>query len=220
MNVRAANVWALWGLAFGSVVATSIAAQEDRLSGRLSADAMVLLVPILDSARAEGLPTGPLADRALEGSVKGASAALIASAVRRLWIELRAARGAFGNRATPAELYAGASALRAGAMPRDLEALRERRPGRPLIIPSSVLAELVAVGVPSDSAVAAVLVMAAQSQDAEYIAFRRDVERDIALGASPAAALGVRLRAVKDAAAAQPGLEMAAPGSGTRRRKP
>jgi hypothetical protein len=56
-----------------------------------------------------------------------------------------------------------------------------------------VLADLVAVGVPADTAVVAVLALAAVVDDAQYIAFRQSVARDIALGASPVAALGVRL---------------------------
>ena len=42
---------------------------------------------------------------------------------------------------------------------------------------------------------AGLLERAPSTADAEYVAFRRNVQRDIELGASPAAALGVRLRA-------------------------
>jgi len=46
----------------------------------------------------------------------------------------------------------------------------------------------VASGVPVDSAAAAVLGLAARARDADLVEFRRAVERDIALGAPPAAA--------------------------------
>jgi hypothetical protein len=62
-------------------------------------------------------------------------------------------------------------------------------------VATATLADLVAVGVPADTAVAAVMTLAEEADDAQYIAFRRNVERDIALGASPVAALGVRLEA-------------------------
>jgi hypothetical protein len=43
-----------------------------------------------------------------------------------------------------------------------------------------------------------VLALAASAADADYVAFRRNVERDIELGASPVAALGVRLDRLAD----------------------
>jgi hypothetical protein len=58
-----------------------------------------------------------------------------------------------------------------------------------------VLADLVASGVPVDSATAAVLVLAQTAHDADLVAFRRAVERDIALGASPAGAATEAARA-------------------------
>lgn len=200
--------------------ATSSAQQDTRLDTRLTPEALGPVRTMLDSARTEGLPTEPLIDRALEGATKRAAPALIVAAVSRLLGELRTAQHAFGELATPGELSAGASAIRAGAAPADLEELRFRRPGQPLTVAAGVLADLVAVGVPTDTAVAAVLALAAQTDDAEYIAFRRNVERDIALGASPTAALGVRLQA-----ASADGLNTASPASAEqqsrpRRRKP
>ena len=59
----------------------------------------------------------------------------------------------------------------------------------------AVLADLVAGGVPADSAAAALLVLAPTARDADLVEFRRAVERDIALGAPPAAATSVRVGA-------------------------
>jgi hypothetical protein len=56
----------------------------------------------------------------------------------------------------------------------------------------AVLTDLVALGVPADTATLAVLALA-ESDDAAYLAFRRSVERDVALGATPVAALTYRL---------------------------
>ena len=194
-------------------------AQEARLVGRLPDAIRVEVDGVLDSAGAGGLPTEPLVDRALEGAAKGAPGNLIVSAVRRLWGELRTAHSAFGDDASPGELTAGASALRAGATRDDLAQLRALRPEQPLTIAAATLADLVAVGVPADTAVGAVLALADDMGDAAYIAFRRNVERDIALGASPEAALGVRLAAAADAASA--GAETTGTGSTTSpRRKP
>lgn len=189
-------------------------AQEPRLAGRLPDAAGIQVNAILDAASAAGLPTEPLVDRALEGIAKGASSNLIVAAVVRLRDELGLARNAFGDSASTAELTAGASALRAGATQNDLARLRTLRPGQPLTVPAAVLADLASAGVPIETGLSAVLALAENAADADYVAFRRNVERDIALGASPGAAVGVRLRAAEDA------LSAATPGSGPRKRKP
>jgi hypothetical protein len=150
---------------------------------------------------------------------------LIIAAVNRLLDELRQARQAFGAQASAAELTAGASALRAGATQAELARLRQLRPDHALTVAAGVLADLVAAGVPAETGIAAVLALASNAGDADYIAFRRNVERDIALGASPAASVGARLRAVgemADGAMSAPGRDTQN-GSGSsppRKRKP
>ena len=201
---------------------TPASAQESRLVGRLPDAQRAKVETALAVARAERLPPEPLVDRALEGVAKGARPDLIVAAVNRLLEELRAARHAFGATASAAELTAGASALRAGAMPAHLARLRQLRPDQPLTIPAAVLADLVSAGVPADTGIAAVLALASYAADADYIAFRRNVERDIALGASPAASIGVRLRTVAEMADAAPALGRTESGAPTtpRKRKP
>jgi len=133
----------------------------------------------------------------LEGATKGASGARIVAAVRRLAVDLGTARSALGTSASAPELEAAVAALRAGATPQVLAHLRDvRRP--PLTMALSVLADLVASGVPADSAAAAVLALAPKARDADLVEFRRAVERDIALGAPPGAATSVRVNAGAD----------------------
>lgn len=204
------------------ILAAPVVGQEPRLAGRLPAEALATIDSVLASAQARRLPTEPLVDRALEGIAKRAPADLVSAAVIRLAGELEIARGAFGDSASVGELTAGASALRAGATGEQLQRLRALRSDRPLTVAASVLADLVAVGVPSDTAIAAVMALAEALPDREYIAFRQNVERDIAQGASPTAALGVRLeftsRALGDALApSSPGTDGA---STPKRRKP
>jgi len=175
---------------------------QDPRYGRLDPDTRARVVAIVDSARAVGLPSEPLVHRALEGAMKQATGERIVAAVRRLAGDLRTAREALGSKATPAELEAGVAALRAGATPAVLTRMRDvRRP--PVTMALAVLADLVASGVPADSAAAALLVLAPTARDADLVEFRRAVERDIALGAPPAAATSVRLDAT--ARSAQPG---------------
>jgi hypothetical protein len=197
------------------VAASTARAQEPRLAGRVAEPARGQVDAILAAARARGLPVEPLVDRALEGAAKGAAPALIVSAVTRLRDELVVARTAFGEAATGAELTAGASALRAGATAGSLEQLKARRPGRP------VMADLVAAGVPADTAVGAVLALASDADDADYLTFRRNVQSDIAQGASPSAALAVRIRAAVNNAdvTASPGTGPTSQ-SAPRKRKP
>jgi hypothetical protein len=172
---------------------TTARAQDPRLERRLDAVVHAQVVALLDSARGAGQPLEPLVDRALEGASKGAAGSLIVAAVRKLAADLAAAREALGGGAA-AELEAGASALRAGVTSGALARLRQTRPRQALTVPLAVLADLVARGVPADSATAFVLAIAAAS-DEQLVAFQRNVERDIALGAPPLAAAAVRVNA-------------------------
>jgi len=169
------------------VAAPAAAQQGDPRLERLDAATRPVVAALIDSARTASLPTEPLVQRALEGATKGAAGDVIVAAVRRLAVDLGRARDALGSTASPAELSAGAAALRAGASQTTLTELRHAR-REPLIVPLAVLADLVASGVPVDSAAAAVLSLAGRARDADLVEFRRAVERDIALGAPPAAA--------------------------------
>src|SRR5260370_25914644 len=62
-----------------------------------------------------------------------------------------------------------------------------------------------ASGVPVDGAAAAVLALAAGTRDADLVEFRRAVERDIALGASPGAAASAAAAALSSAGAQSAG---------------
>jgi hypothetical protein len=194
------------------LVAGRAAAQqtEPRLE-RLDAATRPTVAALVDSARRASLPTEPLVQRALEGATKGASGAVIVAAVRRLATDLGHAREALGSTASAAELTAGAAALRAGAAPTILAELRHAR-REPLIVPLAVLADLVASGVPVDSAAAAVLSLAGRARDADLVEFRRAVERDIALGAPPAAATAAAVTATAQSVDVNAGARQQRPG--------
>jgi hypothetical protein len=169
------------------VVAAAAAQQIDPRLERLDATARSTVAALVDSARRASLPTEPLIQRALEGTTKLAAGDVIVAAVRRLAADLARARDALGPNASPAELIAAAAALRSGARPEILSDLRRAR-RQSLIVPLGVLTDLVASGVPVDSAAAAVVALAKRASDADLVEFRRAVERDIALGAPPATA--------------------------------
>lgn len=174
------------------LVVVAQAPREDPRYQRLDPETRARVVAIVDSARGAGLPSEPIIQRALEGSMKNAAGERIVAAVRRLAVDLGTARDALGSKATTPELEAGVAALRAGATPATLTRLRDlRKP--PVTMALAVLADLVASGVPADSASAAILVLAPTVHDADLVEFRRAVERDIALGAPPASATSVRV---------------------------
>ena len=181
-------------LAATLVAGRSLAQQTDPRLERLDAATRPAVAALIDSAGTALLPTEPLVQRALEGATKRAAGDVIVAAVRRLAVDLGHARDALGSTASSAELSAGAAALRAGASQTTLAELRRAR-REPLIVPLAVLADLVASGVPVDSAAAAVLALAARARDADLVEFRRAVERDIALGAPPAAATAAAVTA-------------------------
>jgi len=180
-------------LAVGLALPRQAAGQDSRLERRLDPGTRALVTTIVDSARAAGLPVEPLVDKALEGASKRASTERIVAAVRRLAAELGAARAALGFASTDAELDAGASALHAGVRPRDLVRIRDTRPNQVLTVPLAVLSDLVARGIPADTAAAFVLELAGTARDAEFVAFRHELDRDIALGAPPVAAAAIRV---------------------------
>jgi hypothetical protein len=179
--------------ALATLVAAHAAAQDPRFE-RLDTVARAAAAALVDSARQSGLPAEALIDRALEGAAKQAPAPRIIAALTTLLANLRGARAALGAAATTPELEAGASAIHLGVPPSALTRLRAIRSRQPLTIALSVMADLAARGVPPDSAAAAVLALAASLRDDQFLAFRRSVERDIELGAPPAAAASSSVR--------------------------
>ena len=174
---------------------TAALSAQSRLESRVPAPVLAAVGPTIDSARAAGLPTGPLEDKVLEGVTKQADAGRIAAAVRRLAGELAAAREAFGDRATTRELLAGAGGLRAGLTRGDLVRLRAARPGQNTALALEVATDLITQGVPSDTATRVVLkVLGAGASDADLEQLRMAVERDIAGGVPAAVAASVRAR--------------------------
>lgn len=116
----------------------------------------------IDTAIEQGIPVGPLIDRAYEGSARKRSGAEIMRVVRAHAAALVQAMEALGPTTPVAELDAGARALRAGSGidVRALEAIRAVRPAGSAITPLMVLTDLVQRGVPPASARDAVTTIA------------------------------------------------------------
>ena len=164
-----------------------------RLDGRLEPRVRVSVEKVIDSALAVGVPAEPLVDKALEGASKHASPEAILRAVRSLASDLGRSRQLLGAEALPAELSAGASALRAGVDEKSIHQMRGDRPDQSLVVSLGVLTDLIARGVPVKTATQTVLALTDLGvADEQLVAFRRDVERDIGLGAPPGTAAQLR----------------------------
>lgn len=189
-------------------------AQDTRLA-RLDSKVQARVGALLDSARTLGIPTEPVVDKALEGAAKRAPNERIITVVRSRFNELVAARAALGGGAIDPEIIAAADALHAGASAQVITALRAQRPNVPLTIPLAVLADLIARGVPPDTASTAVLALAkTPSTDAQFAALRDEVERDIAKGVPPAIAPSARTRGLPPGARVPAAATTAGPATG------
>jgi hypothetical protein len=141
----------------GVILPSALVAQGDPRLQRVDPDARSEVARVIDSLHAVGVPAEPLIDKALEGTAKHASAALIAAAVRGWGQQLATSRAALGPRAETDAVIAGGSALRGGVSTTVLAQIAESRPGKDLVLPLTILTELINAGIPVDSAAAAVL---------------------------------------------------------------
>lgn len=137
------------------VGAPSLAAQGDlsRLAGRVPAEVSAAVSAFVDSARAQGLPTGPLVNKALEGATKGVAPDRVVAAVHNVLGRLSTAAGALRSATdgpvTDQEIEAGAFALSAGLTDADIgEVARTAGGGEPATVALQVAGALVALGVP------------------------------------------------------------------------
>ncbi len=194
----------------------TLGAQDPRLEARLDPATRMAVAALLDSARSAGLPTEPMVDKALEGATKRASGDRIVAALRNLTADLRAARLALGPAAPDGDVIAGAGAIRAGAGPETLKRIKGVRGKAGLSVPLAVLSDLIARGVPVDTAATVILHLAqGGASDADYTGLERGVARDIGAGAPPGAAAAVRARvASAEARSAGGGPPPGVPGKG------
>jgi len=126
------------------------------------------------AARADGLPTQPLENRALKFAARGVPAEQIERAVVQHAERMQQARTAFGagrteTRPSGDELDAAAEAMRLGVDGAAVSALAKSAPsGRSLAVPLFVVGSLVERGLPSDQALARVRDrLQARASDAE-----------------------------------------------------
>lgn len=195
MKTRAARVFVAVALATAATVPAG--AQDPRLGNRLDAPTRAAVVALVDSARAQGLPTEPLMEKVWEGIGKGADGPRIVAAVRSLALEMGSAHRALGTVATADEIKAAASAMHAGVPAVELGKMKKEssKLRRSLTLPFTVLADIVSRGVPVQTAANAIRsLVGAGARDADINTFQRNVSEDIEQGAPPAAAAETRAK--------------------------
>jgi len=176
-------------------LAAQAAPRSARLDGKLDGETKAAVQRTLDSAATRGLPVEPLVDKALEGATKRAAGPRIQAAVSMLMSRLEAARDALAPNPGPRDIAAGADALAYGVTREALVAMRTIRPNGSVAVPLGVLTQLVASGIPVDRATRVVAdLLRRGARDEQLIALNNDVRTFVASGASPQAALDVRVR--------------------------
>jgi hypothetical protein len=183
-----------------AISASSMSAQTSGLSPRLSTDTRVAIERIIDSVRANDLPTAPLVDKVAEGVLKGADEPRILIAVRNLARELNEAKEIVGSTADPALLGATASALHAGATAANLRQLAHPSAGstpdsHSVAVGFVALADLVTKRISIGAARQAVgELLKRRASDADFATLRSEVDQDIRDGVAPDVALSNRVR--------------------------
>ena len=170
-------------------------AQDRRLAARLDSATAEAVTRLVDSVRAVGLPSEPLIGVALEGASRRAPADRILGAVREYASALGAARATLGESAASDEITSAAGVIVAGVPARVVAEYRAARPDGSLTVPFVVLADLVARGVPADTAAESLgSALRGGARDDQLTELRRRIERDILAGAKPATAMTIRTR--------------------------
>jgi hypothetical protein len=188
---------ALTCLALTVLTAPGLAAQRgapERLVGRVPPAVVTAVMALVDTARARGLPSTPLVDKALEGSVKGVPAERIVPAVRTVLEQLDAAavglRGA--GKAAPSDeaIEAGAFAIAAGLTVADVAAIAGATDkAHPATVALQVAGALAALGVPRPETVGLVRAEVQSGRPlGDLVSLPGQVQAAMARGAPPAAA--------------------------------
>ncbi len=171
--------------------AVPLAAQEAaraRAEQTLPPEVFRGLVELAEASAAEGVPPGPIFNKALEGAAKRVPSERLLPAVRAYALRLGQARAALGAQAGVPLLVAGADALQRGVPEGALRSLPADRPRSPVAL--LVLAELVESGVPADRAIAMLRrAVELRMQDDRMLDIPARVRRLIRDGVPPAEAI-------------------------------
>ena len=195
-----------WLVGVALLVAAQGAHAQDPLAiPGVDAGTIAQLRQIVAATAERGLPVDPIVGEARFAALRRVAAPTLIDAAKRVAERLEIARTALKPEPTPADIAAGAEALKYGVPPDALTAIRAARDGRPVAVPLGVLTQLVASHVPVKRASAIVLDLIRRGADATQLAdLGNAVNTDIARGRRPEESLDWQLQSL-NALLAPPG---------------
>jgi hypothetical protein len=184
-----------------TIVAFSLAAAASAVRAQgpagLDSATMTAIAPIVERARASGLPLELLYTRARQGQVQRLPVVRIEVAVRNYAERLATAHEALAPNATTPELKAGVDALQTGVPRETLSEMRRVVKDGSLAVPLGILTTLVARGVSVEKAsVQIVDLLQRGASPAHFIALDDRVRADVLAGKRPDEALDLRLKGI------------------------
>lgn len=184
-------------LAWAALFLPRLALAQAPRTTPLDSATQAAIAPILAQAQATQLPLGPLIAKAREGEVRRASVANIEAAVRALAERMQTASDALAPNPSDLELSAAADALKAGVPVGTLREMRKAGRDGSLAVPLGVLTQLVARGVPIESAAVKIVgLLQRGALPAHFIALDNRVREDVLAGHRPDESLDLRLKGI------------------------
>jgi hypothetical protein len=174
----------------------AVAAQDTALLIPNDREASAQVVRIVASAEAAGLPTNPIVGKVQYGvRVARSKPSVIVASASQVAARLELARTALEPNASQLEIEAGANALAEKATPAALMAVRRASGNRPVVVPLSVLTQLLSSKVKLERATEIVTDLIKRGATTpQLVALGNDVADDARLGTPGAAAAEVRVR--------------------------
>jgi hypothetical protein len=181
-------------IGFAAMTGSTVGAQAP---AGLDSATVTAIAPIIDRARASGLPLELLYTRARQGQVQRLPVVRIEVAVRNYAERLATAQDALAPNATTPELKAGVDALQTGVPRETLSEMRRAAKDGSLAVPLGILTTLVARGVSVEKAsVQIVDLLQRGASPAHFIALDDRVRADVLAGKRPDEALDLRLKGI------------------------
>jgi hypothetical protein len=185
-------------LLVGLLVASGrVAVAQDSLPlANVDRETATLLMRIVDSARARGLPTDRIVAKISQGVLLHSAPERIVLAAQSVATRLEDARAALAPKPTANDIAAGGDALSVvGVTKVALQAVRLASPKQPVAVPIAVLAQLVASGVPAKRATEIVTDLIRRgASNRQFVDLGNNVNADVGRGARAMASLDVRLQ--------------------------
>jgi len=197
-------------LIVGALIAAAsrVTAAQETILIPSDREANAQVAQIVASAEAAGLPTNPIVGKVRFGvTVTRAKPSDIVAAARALAERLELARTALEPNPSQPEIEAGANALAEKATPKELKTVRRASGNRSVVVPLSVLTQLLVSKVKLSRATEIVTDLIKRGATTpQLVALGNDVQEDVGVGRPANVAVEDRARGLTAVLAAEPGL--------------